>query len=79
MSPQARGAGRILLALAVHPWYAAVSGFFGAGLLMAGITDLCPLALLVAVMPWNRSAAPADSSRCISASASAGSSCSGGK
>jgi hypothetical protein len=24
---------------------------------MAGITDLCPLALLVAAMPWNRSCA----------------------
>ena len=49
-----------ILALTVDPWFALLSGFFGGGLLMAGITDLCPLALLVARMPWNRSAAPAD-------------------
>jgi rhodanese-related sulfurtransferase len=45
-----------VLALTVHPYWAALSGFFGAGLLMAGLTNLCPLALAVAAMPWNRSA-----------------------
>jgi rhodanese-related sulfurtransferase len=45
-----------VLALTVHPYWAALSGFFGAGLFMAGLTNLCPLALAVAAMPWNRSA-----------------------
>jgi hypothetical protein len=45
-----------ILALTVDPWFALISAFFGGGLLMAGITDLCPLALLVARLPWNRSA-----------------------
>lgn len=42
------------LAVAVDPWWAALSGFFGAGLVMAGLLDICPLALLVARLPWNR-------------------------
>lgn len=44
----------VILALTVNPWCALISGFFGAGLTMAGITDCCPLALMVAAMPWNR-------------------------
>lgn len=55
-----------VLALTINPWWAALSGFFGAGLLMAGITDLCPLAMLVAAMPWNRSA-PAGGTCCVPA------------
>ena len=31
-----------------------LSGFFGAGLLLAGLTGLCPLANLIAKMPWNK-------------------------
>lgn len=59
------GAGALagcILALAVDPWWALLSGFFGAGLLMAGLTGLCPLAVAVAAMPWNR--APAAGSCC---------------
>lgn len=48
--------GMVLVLATGNPWFSLVSGFFGAGLLMAGITDLCPLALLVAAMPWNRHA-----------------------
>jgi rhodanese-related sulfurtransferase len=53
----------VVLAFTVHPYWAALSGFFGAGLLMAGLTNICPLALAVAAMPWNRSA-PAEGSCC---------------
>lgn len=53
-----------ILALTVHPYWAALSGFFGAGLFMAGLTNLCPLALAVAAMPWNRSAPAAAPSCC---------------
>lgn len=53
-----------VLAVTVHPYWAGLSGFFGAGLIFAGLTDVCGLALLVAAMPWNRSAAPAAGGSC---------------
>jgi rhodanese-related sulfurtransferase len=43
-----------ILALAVNPWFAAVPLFFGCGLLFAGITGHCGMALMLAKMPWNR-------------------------
>ncbi|MBA2671655.1 MAG: rhodanese-like domain-containing protein [Gemmatimonadetes bacterium] len=42
------------LALLVHPLLVLVSAFAGAGLVMAGFTGLCPMANLLAAMPWNR-------------------------
>ena len=47
-----------LLALFVNPAFAWIPAFVGAGLTMAGLTDFCPLAILMAKMPWNRSADP---------------------
>jgi rhodanese-related sulfurtransferase len=47
------GAGAIL-ALAVNPWFAIVPLFLGCGLLFAGITGTCGMALMLAKMPWNR-------------------------
>ena len=44
-----------VLALTVNPWFAAVSGFVGAGLAFAGITNTCGMAMLLAHMPWNKS------------------------
>lgn len=38
----------------IHPALYAVSGIVGAGLIMAGITGLCPMANALALMPWNR-------------------------
>ena len=43
-----------LLALFVHPWFAALAAFVGAGLVFAGVTDTCGMALLLARMPWNQ-------------------------
>ena len=43
-----------LLAWQVHPGWIGLSAFFGGGLLFAGLTDICPLAILLAAMPWNR-------------------------
>lgn len=43
-----------LLAATVSPWFLLVSGGVGAGLLFAGITGVCGLALGLARMPWNR-------------------------
>ncbi|UDF04676.1 rhodanese-like domain-containing protein [Asticcacaulis sp. AND118] len=47
-----------LLALLVHPLFVLVAGFFGAGLTFAGLTGICGLARLLAVMPWNRATSP---------------------
>lgn len=38
----------------VHPAFIALSAFIGAGLVFAGVTDTCGMAMLLARMPWNR-------------------------
>lgn len=43
-----------LLALLVNRWFAAVPLVTGCGLLFAGLTGMCGMALLLAKMPWNR-------------------------
>lgn len=43
-----------LLALTVNRWFAALPLMLGCGLLFAGITGTCGMALLLARMPWNR-------------------------
>lgn len=43
-----------MLALFVHPYFALISAFVGAGLMFSGITDTCGMALLLARMPWNQ-------------------------
>ena len=42
------------LALAVNPLFAVIPLVLGGGLLFAGLTGICGLALLLAKMPWNR-------------------------
>ncbi len=37
-----------------NPYFLAIPAFVGAGLVFAGITDTCGMALLLARMPWNR-------------------------
>lgn len=43
-----------VLAMTVHPWFAGLSAFVGAGLMFAGITDTCGMAMVLAKMPWNQ-------------------------
>ena len=50
----ASSAAGTILALAVNRWFAVLPLFFGCGLLFAGITGTCGMALLLARMPWNR-------------------------
>lgn len=52
-----------LLAHFVHPDFVALSGFVGAGLVFAGITDSCGMGMLLAKMPWNRNSGCGDSCR----------------
>jgi rhodanese-related sulfurtransferase len=40
----------------VSPWFLALSGFVGAGLMLAGLTGFCGMARLLQLMPWNRRA-----------------------
>lgn len=42
------------LSLTVHPYWVFLSAFFGAGLVFAGSTGWCGLAILLSKMPWNR-------------------------
>ncbi len=42
------------LSLTVHPYWVFLSAFFGAGLVLAGSTGWCGLAILLSKMPWNR-------------------------
>jgi len=43
-----------LLSWLVHPAFIALSAFVGAGLVYAGVTNTCGMALLLAHMPWNQ-------------------------
>ena len=43
-----------VLSQLVHPWFIGLSGFVGAGLIFAGITDTCGMGMLLARMPWNK-------------------------
>ena len=38
----------------ISPWFLILSGFVGAGLLFAGITNTCAMALLLAKLPYNQ-------------------------
>jgi rhodanese-related sulfurtransferase len=44
----------VLLAHFVNYNFIWLSGFVGAGLVFAGITDFCGMGLLIAKLPWNR-------------------------
>lgn len=44
----------VVLAFAVHPFFALLSGFIGAGLVLAAATDTCGMAMMLAKMPWNK-------------------------
>jgi rhodanese-related sulfurtransferase len=45
-----------LLGLTVSPWFFGIPLFVGAGLLFAGITGYCGMALLLQRAPWNQAA-----------------------
>lgn len=43
-----------LLGYFIHDYWIALPAFVGAGLIFAGITDTCGMAMLLARMPWNQ-------------------------
>ena len=46
--------GGTLLGAFVHPGLLVIPGAVGAGLMFAGISDICGMGLLLARMPWNQ-------------------------
>lgn len=46
------------LGVFVHPYFLGLSGFVGAGLVFAGVTDTCGMGMLLARMPWNQCGDP---------------------
>jgi rhodanese-related sulfurtransferase len=42
-----------VLAVLVSPYWLGLSGFVGLGLTFAGLTDFCPMGILLSKMPWN--------------------------
>ena len=42
------------LGMLVHPAWYGLGAFVGAGLIFAGLTDRCGMAMLLAKMPWNQ-------------------------
>jgi rhodanese-related sulfurtransferase len=48
-----------VLGFTLSPWFHLFSAFIGAGLMQAGISGWCGMALLLQVMPWNRQNEPA--------------------
>lgn len=45
-----------ILAVAVSPWFGLLAAFVGGGLVFAGVTDTCGMAMLLARLPYNRPA-----------------------
>ena len=43
-----------VLAAFVSPWFLLISGFVGAGLMFAGITNTCAMGMLLAKLPYNQ-------------------------
>jgi glyoxylase-like metal-dependent hydrolase (beta-lactamase superfamily II)/rhodanese-related sulfurtransferase len=43
-----------VLAVALNPWFGVLPAFVGAGLVYAGVTDRCGMAMLLAKLPYNR-------------------------
>lgn len=43
----------VMLGAFVHPAFYLLAGVMGAGLVFAGVTDRCGMALILAKMPWN--------------------------
>jgi rhodanese-related sulfurtransferase len=43
----------VVLSWLIHPYFILLSGFVGAGLMFAAITDTCAMGMLLAKMPWN--------------------------
>ncbi|QQE11968.1 rhodanese-like domain-containing protein [Planctomycetota bacterium] len=53
----------VILSL-IHPLFIAISAFVGCGLIFAGLTNTCGMAILLAKMPWNKPKSPVKNCAC---------------
>lgn len=53
-----------LLAYFAHPLFFLLTGFFGAGLIFAGLSGFCGLAMVMAKMPWNHQVSSTSPTSC---------------
>lgn len=53
----------VVLGFVVSPYLFILSGFVGAGLVFAAVTDTCGMAMVLARMPWNKAPAACDATR----------------
>lgn len=44
----------VLLSILVHPYFIGLSGFVGAGLVFAAVTNTCTMGMILLKMPWNQ-------------------------
>ncbi len=51
------GLGGALLSF-LHPWWAFLAAFIGAGLVFSGLTNTCGMRAVLAKMPWNQAPKP---------------------
>ncbi len=51
----------VLLGAFASQWFLILSGFVGAGLMFAGVSGWCGMAMLLAKMPWNKTGCGSDS------------------
>jgi 3-mercaptopyruvate sulfurtransferase SseA len=56
------------LGMWVHPYFMGLAAFVGGGLVFAGVTDTCGMALLLARMPWNVPASTPDDATAVAPS-----------
>jgi rhodanese-related sulfurtransferase len=69
-----------VLAVTLNPWFGVLPAFVGAGLVYAGVTDRCGMAMVLAKLPYNRRggdgggacAAPIGAGTCAAPTANAG-------
>lgn len=54
----------VLLSVFVSPLFVWLSGFIGAGLVFAGVTDTCGMGMMIAKMPWNQVKQAANGETC---------------
>lgn len=45
----------IALGVFLNPWFLVLPAFVGCGLMFAGATGWCGMAMLLGAMPWNKS------------------------
>jgi len=54
----------VVLSQVINPAWIWLSGFAGCGLIFAGLSGICPMRIVIAMMPWNQGKAQTKGSCC---------------